>query len=247
MIYKRNSLVGALYLSLASLVVSTHAAAVGGGNIFNVNEVLVPGAMAHAFQADSLDYTYHACTNIEQQAGDPANDNYLLRERGYFWISSYQDADSVADSQINYFLMNGYHIYGTYKFEGPRVGSALGPLGNRRAYQIQNGSIQLYVDPIQDTNLGLFDCQLNSNNRADDYRIGGSNSVLVGEKSEKDGLANGDFEVIFNNWIWDTPDPIVPGAGFNLLVFNANVTDLGGSLDDIHWPEGSGNLFWRAD
>lgn len=204
MIFKRNSLVSALYLCLAGMVVSPTASAVGGGNIFSVDEVLVPASLANAFQADSLDYTYHACTDIDQQVDEAGNIDYRLRETGYFWVSSYQDIDSVVDSQINHFLMNGYHIYGRYSFQGPRVGSATGPLGNRRAYQIQNGSIQLFVDPNQDTNIGLFDCQLNANNRADDHRIGVSNSVLEGEKSEKDGLANGDFEVVFNNWLWST-------------------------------------------
>ena len=228
-------------LCIASLVISSNALAVGGGIVFGVDESSVP-ARPHGFQADSLDFTYHACTNIVQTPGDPTQ--VQLSETGYFWISSYQDADSVVDSQINHFLANGYHIYGVYHFEAERVGAYPTPIGNRRDYQVKKGSISLYLDPDQNTMLGLPGCQLAKQGTDDDTLIGGSSNVVTGEKSEKNRLANGDFDVRFSNWMWNDPCPIIRFAS-DQLVFNANVTRLNGQLDSNHRPEGSGNLYWK--
>ena len=93
--------------------------------------------------------------------------------------------------------------------------------------------------------LGLANCNVVVAGNANDQTIGGSNTVLAGEKSEKVGLANGDYDVQFINWRWVMPGPIVPGLGFNIFEINANITtDLTGILDQDHFLEGSGNLFW---
>ncbi len=250
MIFEQKLPIMAASLGLAGLMFAAPAFSVGSGIEFGVDESTVPGAFAHNFESDSMDLTYHSCARIRYSQDNPGNNeqDVSLREKGYFWISSFQDIDSVVDSQINYFLANGYHIYGVYEFGGPRIGaSSEGPLGERRAYQIQEGNMTLFVDVQQDTQLGFQGCQVAYTNTQDDWKIGESVDVLVGEKSEKEGLSNGDFEVVYANWSWLIPDPLVPVGGMNLLHFNANVTSLGGALDQNHRPEGSGNLFWRVD
>ncbi|MGH9892498.1 MAG: hypothetical protein ACREA0_11035, partial [bacterium] len=81
----------AIVMATCALILSREASAVGGGLPLVVDEVVVPGAKDNTLNADSLDLTYHACTNI-----GGAN-NKRLQETGYFWNSSYQDADSVVD------------------------------------------------------------------------------------------------------------------------------------------------------
>ncbi|MGH8523908.1 MAG: hypothetical protein ACREXY_06730 [Gammaproteobacteria bacterium] len=221
----------------------------GGGLLLNVDEKnnSVPGAFANAFDADSLDLTYHACTNI-----GGAN-NKRLQETGYFWNSSYQDADSVVDSQINYFLPNGYHIYGLYTYQaGQAAGAQPTPTGDRLNYVVRpvNAVIELYVDPEQDTTLELVDCEVDVGHNADDLLVGSSNAVAQGEKSETSGLANGDFKVVLSDWVWDSAagDLFGSPANANFLVFNGNLTNLGvGALGADHNPEGSGNIFWLQD
>lgn len=78
--------------------------------------------------------------------------------------------------------------------------------------------------------------------------LGNSVVVAQGEKSETDGLANGDFKVVFQNWNWTLAGNdlflSLDDLPFNFLVFNGNLTKLGGALGANHRPEGSGNLFW---
>jgi hypothetical protein len=227
---------------------SQEASAVGGGLPFTVDEGLVPGAKDNMLNADSLDLTYHACTEIGGQ------NNMRLRETGYFWNSSYQDVDSVVDSQINYFdiiAANGYHMYGIYTYEAGRVPPAQPtPTGDRLNYVVapNNAAISLYVDPNQDTVLALNGCQVVITNNVDDMLVGTSAAVAQGEKSETGGLANGDFKVVFSNWVWG-PAGNLFGAPANaiFLVFNGNLTSLGGALAVDHSPEGSGNIFWLEE
>ena len=83
------------------------AAAVGNGVPFIFREGPVP-AFANPVAANSQDLTYHSCVNFV--------DEDSFQERGYFWVSSFQDAVGVVDSQINDFQPNGYHIYARYGF-----------------------------------------------------------------------------------------------------------------------------------
>ena len=214
---------------------STAAQAVGGGLEFTVDESqIVPlGAIPpedHLVKADSMDFTYHACTHID----GPNNDR--LRELGYFWISSYQDIDRVVDSQINYFQPEGYHIYAQYQYQATQFGVAQGSIsGNRMNYLVSplNAAIRLYVDPLQDTQLEIQDCQVIISGTADDIFLGNAATVAQGEKSETDGLANGDFKVVFSNWQWspavnifNADEFLYSEKDFNNLIFNNNVSDI---------------------
>ena len=252
--YKK--LVLASCIAAIQMGTSTAALAVGGGLEFTVDEsqIVSPGAIPpedHLVKADSMDFTYHACTHI----GGPNNDR--LRELGYFWISSYQNIESVVDSQINYFQAEGYHIYAQYQYQATQVGVAQGSIsGNRMNYLVSplNAAIQLYVDPLQDTQLEIQDCQVIISGNADDTILGNAATVAQGDKSETDGLANGDFKVVFSNWHWspavnifNADDFIYSLEDFNYLIFNGNITTLGGALGVNHNPEGSGNLFWKYD
>lgn len=231
-------------LSLVHWGVSTQALAVGNGEPFTLQENSIDAnAVNHVVGADSLDFTYHACT--------PVNGGNL-QERGYFWLSSYQDVDSVVDSQLNRVAMQGYHLYGVYRYQAAQVGMAQPAVsGIRLNYLVNNGFIELFTDPNQDTTLSLVNCQVVRTNTNDDVRIGFSNNVAQGEKSETNGLANGDFELVFGQWVWDNGFGnifnSVNNVPFNFLSFNGNLTLLGGALGQIHHPEGSGNIYWRSN
>jgi hypothetical protein len=216
------------------------ALAVGGGLAFNVDESQIPGALANVVPTDSMDFTYHSCVHFYAQK--------KFKESGYFWVSSYQDADSAVDSQINYFAPNGYRIYGIYTYKAQQWGmSQPTPSGTRVNYValLSQPSIELFVDPNQDTTLNLQNCRAEAVD--DDISLGSCNALAAGEKSETDGLASGDFEVAYGpNWVFTAAGQALFGnpANFNYLMFNGNVTDLGGALGVDHTPEGSGNIYW---
>ncbi len=233
-------------LGLSSLVLPMKAFAVGAGISFSVQEINVPGTFSNDFRSNSLDFTYHACVRH-----DTATDTF--RERGYFWISSYQSANSVLNSQINYYLDNGYRIYGYYKYDMvPAGGFQPTPTGSRLNYVVntKGASIQLYLDVDANTQIKISDtCGFSVAKTTDDFKIGYSNTVIQGEKSETNGLASGDFDIAFSKWtFFVTPEsPIVPSTQLNydVLRFNGNVTRLRTFLGTSHFPEGSGNLYWQ--
>ena len=225
-------------------VTASSVSAVGSGLPFIVSEVQA-GGDPHLVFANSMDFTYHSCVHFTQQ--------FRFRESGYFWVSSFQDANSEVDSQINYIGTNGYRIYGIYRYQAQQVGGAQAtPSGVRLNYVAQMGpmaqSIELFLDPQQDTVLDPLSCPGGAivAGNADDIPLGSGTTLAAGEKSETSGLASGDFEIVFGNWAFTAfGQMLFVNANFNFLVFNANITELnGGALNADHFTEGSGNLFW---
>lgn len=230
-------------IAVVCVAASSGASAVGNGLPFVVDENQIQGAFANLVPANSVDFTYHSCVTFTQQG--------RFQEVGYFWVSSFQDADSEVDSQINHINPNGYRIYGIYRYRAQQWGGAqMTPSGTRLNYVAAQSQpyIELFLDPQQDTVLDLQNCQ--PPQAADnDISLGSCMALAVGEKSETDGLASGDLEIVFGpNWAFSGPGQALFGnaANFNYLVFNANVTRLMGPLGANHRAEGSGNLFWRS-
>ena len=223
---------------------SSITSAVGNGLPFVVDESAIPNTLPSTFNANSLDFTYHSCVNFIQ-AGQ-------FQESGYFWVSSFQDADSVVDSQINYTAgVNGYRIYALYSYQAQFFsGPQPTPTGQRLNYVAvaQQPSILLFLDEQQDTVLGLQGCApVRSGGLQDDRLLGSSFVLNYGEKSETNGVANGDFELRFGNWNF-TPlgqELFAHPVNFERLIVNANITPVV-ALGVSHVSEGSGNLFWRA-
>ena len=236
-------LAGAALMAIQGLVPS-NAYAVGNGVPFGFRETPIPGAAMNALFANSQDFTYHDCTDFTAPG--------VFTERGYFWVSSFQDAVGVVDSQVNGIAANGYHIYARYIYEGEECWSQnmCDPNQTRRSYTLHEGSIQLFADPQQNTVLGLANCAVTVAGNADDLPIGGAPAILYGEKTETNGRINGDFEIEFGGWVFTNFGQALyrnlngnPLAA-NRLVINGNVTQLLGPLGADHRPEGSGNFYW---
>ena len=230
-------------IAIVCAAASSVTSAVGNGLPFVVDEDQVPGALANTVSSDSLDFTYHSCVNFIQ--------NGEFQESGYFWVSSYQDPGGVVDSQINYIGANGYRIYGKYHYQAQFFnGPQPTPTGVRLNYVAANGEpfVELFLDWQSNTVLDLQNCApVPISGANDDILLGSSVALTYGEKSETNGVANGDFELRFGNWTFTNfgLDMFSQPADFNRLVLNANVTMLTGPLNMDHLAEGSGNLFWR--
>lgn len=235
--------IGAALLALQAIVPSS-AYAVGPGLDFGFRETPIPGALQNAVFANSLDFTYHDCQNFVAPG--------VFNEVGYLWISSFQDIDSVVDSQINHFLPNGYHMYARYNYHGEECLSQemCDVNKTRKSYKITEGSVQLFLDPLQDTTITINNCQVVIANNADDAPLGGAPMVVEGQKTETDDIINGDFEIKFGGWVFSAfgmalfQDPNGGPLVAPFVVLNGNVTRLRGPLANDHRPEGSGNLYW---
>ena len=64
MMNKYTHLVLACAVMASQFFVSSQALAVGGGLVFEIDEFNIP-ARNNIVTADSLDFTYHACTEID--------------------------------------------------------------------------------------------------------------------------------------------------------------------------------------
>jgi hypothetical protein len=239
----RKKLMALAGLALISILPST-ASAVGNGVPFVFREGFVP-AQPNPVPADSLDFTYHSCVNFTAMGS--------FTEKGYLWISSFQDVAGVVDSQINHFLPNGYHLYARYHSQGDQCSAQMTCPGaaSRRNYRIEQAGISLYSDPMSNTVLSIVDCEVVVAGDADDVFLGFANGIQAGsQKSETNDLANGDFEIRFFDWAFTAAGQDLFRDGNNNplvvqdLVFNANVTLLTGPLAADHRAEGSGNLYW---
>ena len=238
-----KTLIGCASFSI-QLLICMHASAVGNGVPFVFREGFVPGAAQNPVAANSLDFTYHACDNFTAAGA--------VTETGYFWVSSFQNVGTVVDSQINHFLPNGYHLYARYHFSADECSDQQTCNGRtRKSYFIEQAGLSLYLDPLQDTVLGLQNCGVVAAGTADDVFLGNAMAIQNGQKSETDDLANGDFEIVLGNWAFTAAGQALftDGNGnplvVQVLVFNANVTMLNGPLVNDHLPEGSGNIYWR--
>jgi hypothetical protein len=237
-------LAGAALVAIQGLVPPS-AHAVGFGVPFAFRETPIPGAAMNVVFANSVDFTKHECVDFTA-AG-------VFTERGYLWISSFQDAVGVVNSQINHIAANGYRLYARYTYEGEECSKQdmCDPNRTRLNYTLHEGSIQMFLDVQADTVLGIANCAVTVANNADDVPLGGAPVSIYGEKTETDARINGDLEIEFAGWqftnvgqaLFRTPNGNPLPA--NRLVLNANITQiLVGALGADHRSEGSGNLFW---
>ena len=238
----RNHLItGGALLALA--MASTSAFAVGNGLPFTFREFFVGGgALMHPVPADSFDGTYYSCVHFQ-------NANSIV-ESGFMWLSSFQDTSGVEDSQLNYFQANGYHLYVNYRLQADRC-DASGTCNNlpRASYAVNNANLDLWSDPNSDTTLTINNCQVLIQNNADDVLLGSAADLTTGQKIETADQAAGDFDLQFDDWAFTAAGQQIFRTGANPfaahnLVFDGNVTLLGGAINMDHHPEGSGNLYW---
>jgi hypothetical protein len=228
---------------LAAVVAAPSAFAVGNGLPFTFREFFVGGgALPHPVPADSFDGTYYSCVHIQ--------DANSIVESGFMWLSSFQDTDSPVGSQLNYFDVNGYRLYVDYRLHADRCDTS-GTCNNlpRASYAVNNASLDLWSDPLQDTTLTIVECAVVIQNNADDVLLGFGNDLTSGQKIETADQAAGDFDVELHDWVFTAAGQQIFRNGANpfaaqRVVLDANVTLLGGAINMDHKPEGSGNLYW---
>jgi hypothetical protein len=239
----KNILLGAALLAAA--LSTSSAFAVGGGVPFFFREGFVPGGtQPNPVPADSEDFTYHSCVHF-------VTANSVV-QNGYFWVSSYQDAVGVVNSQINFIGNAGYRVYGRYHLAADECIGPQPTCNNlvRRSYAVTEGQIELFIDPSADTVLGLNNCQVVVANTGDDQPLGLAAQVISGQITETNDQANGDFDVLFGMWAFTAAGQQLYRDGnnnalaVNQMEFNANTTRLQGAINADHLPEGSGNFYW---
>lgn len=254
----------AIALSLAGLLglASGSASAVGTGLGFTVTEGAILGTPANTFTADSFDFSYTA--RIEQandgSGAGGALDGDAFQEKGYFDASSWKLGVATPPSYLNSPEPSGYGMYGIFTLSGT---AAVDGTGIKAVFT--SGVLELYVDPLNNTTYalpgsdGTIDGTITGSvtvaNAGEDEKVGSASLMVTGSEANLNaGLANGDFEVVWSDWLLtafgDTFLSSAPLSPFHMIInFDGNTTTVTppGSatapFDSV--ADGSGNAFYN--
>lgn len=159
-----------------------------GAQTFTVN----PGAVGLAgpsFTARFLDFSYSA---LIDQAGIPGTNTGNFTETGFGTFSSFRtELGNVAPISAETSGLNlRYNLYATFIGTGTVASNAGGGLDG----QFNTFNVSFFVDPNRNTSA---DANQAPTNNADDIRVL-DGTLRVGQFRVFPGLANGDFDVVFN-------------------------------------------------
>jgi hypothetical protein len=241
--------------TLALVGASSSAMAVGTGMFFTIDETVVDPTGNPNVVANSIDFSYNA--RIDQSISGPTLSHDPFQEIGWINLSSYDDGAPPKPSQhlnSTYGLYGIFSLTGTATYNGTGIDVTFNP----------GGSLTLYVDPNFDTTLvapvddgtadGVLTTNVTTGNTADDIEIGSALAVGPAQAHIFGGLANGDYDLIFQDWnltafgstFFTSPDPffmsleftgVTTTVGANASPFVAFSTLLGGSGNAFFVPE----------
>jgi len=169
-----------------------------------ISEGGIPDAMNSTRPVDQLSGQYDEVFTATS-ASDFVTEA-IFKAGSWFRNGSPTPTQLNAPTQLgNNTFTNGYGLYvkfssvGTYKAD-PKGFTFTGG----------NGYLELWLDTKQDTDyrvktsgigsIGNLDLASGAGSITDDILLGSASSVLAGEGAGVAGLANGNFELIFNNW-----------------------------------------------
>lgn len=249
----------ALALGVAGLlgVASSGAMAVGDGLPFTVSEGVVPGVPgANDLAVDSFDFSYTAV--IEQTNDGGVLNGDFFGEKGFFEASSFKNGTDTPGQFLNSpAIAGGYGMYGIFELTGNAAFNGVGITAS-----FVTGTLSLYLDPDQNTNLalpaadGTIDGILGAvtGMNGDDILVGTATAMVPGSEAHLfGGLANGDFEIVWDDWALTAFGSTFLSAPvpFHMVInFNGNTTSVNppGSVTDPFRSvaDGSGNAFFNV-
>lgn len=218
---------------------------------YMVNEGVVEGNV-NSFVATMFDFSYQG--RIEQ-SNDGLLDGDAFAHKGFFAGSSYKNGVDTQPAYLNGVGATGYKLYGKFDMQGASTQSGAGIDA-----QYTSGYIEIWLDPLANTllsapgddgtNDGVLTTSVGSVNAGEDLLVGSASSTGLAEAHLFPGVANGDFEVFFNNWTlsafgatyWSFPQL------YQEINFNGNITEVipAGSTSSAFSSvtTGSGNTFF---
>jgi hypothetical protein len=204
---------------------------------FTVDEGSVPGAVDHSFDADQLNGDYE--------------EKFTVTAPGFFDTTAVFDATDylLASASVTHQLGTGglfpsqYQMYALFSSSG-----TFAPAGDGGVdFTGGSGEFRLFLDPNSDTVKTLGTTGSDPITRVgdgDDIEVGGSSVLLVGDGHLGPGVANGDFELIFDFALTDegklyfvSPDPF-----YVIVDINGNFTDF--PVEGTQTITGSANAFF---
>jgi hypothetical protein len=243
---------------LATAATSIASVAFANGVPFTIQESSVPGSVANAVTATRINFDHNEAISSGGLLGTgvgPTAGNGLFSESGFLTFTGFLNNGVTQLTQLNGFGATGYKLYGLFDFSGTIASDGLGGI----LYNPTNpASITLYLDPTADTTLTLpvgFAANGSSpgpvvrGNIGDDILLGSANSLSAAQGHIFPGLANGDFEGIFSNWLLTAAGSaffVSPNPFYMTIDFNGNLTTVTGASPGrfAGTINGSGNSFF---
>lgn len=224
-----------LALALATAAAAVSAAPVG--QPINIQEGAILGALPSALTVDQLSGQYDEVISFTSP-----NNFYTeaIFNAGGWFLSGSPISSQVNGSQAGG-LSNGYGLYA--KFIGS--GTFTGSVATGFTFNGASGAIEIYADPNQNTNYDVFTTTAGGGTSAslshlnlvsgaasvlDDVLLGHASLVSMAQgNGTAGGLANGNFELVFSNFVLDAP---FGTAYFTTRPFPV-VLDLNGNFQSI--------------
>ncbi|WP_426960140.1 flocculation-associated PEP-CTERM protein PepA [Muricoccus radiodurans] len=206
------------HVLLASVaVLATAGAPVIAAPLFTVNEGSVSGSTPNTFQADRISFNYDGRIVQTINGGSLAGSDDPFTESGFLTKASYAVGGSAIPSQLNGFGAGGYGIYGIFNLAGEADPLAGGGI----QANFTSGTLQLILDVNQNTTLGFVGNVATATGGTADDIVLANMTLNVGEAHVFGGLANGDFDTIFNltltaagQALFVAPNPFFPFENF---------------------------------
>jgi len=210
----RNIATLAAGFALGLTGLSANASHIAGLSLFDGQDFTFDGTTyggGSAFTASAIDFSYVA--DIDQTNAGPLSANFT--ETGVAFFSSFQQPLGTPVSAATTGLNNGYRMYGVFTAAGTIVPGAGFPLGGVDG-EFSAFNLTIYIDPNEDSatiapTAGGANNTTSVSNTGDDVAIL-SGVLSVGGFHVFTGLANGDFDVLFDVTSYDAS--VWGGAAF---------------------------------
>ncbi|WP_426954298.1 flocculation-associated PEP-CTERM protein PepA [Muricoccus radiodurans] len=215
-------------LLMASVaVLATAGAPVLAAPLFTVQEGSVPGSLPNQFQADRISFNYEGRIVQTINGGSLAGADDPFTESGFLTKASFAIGGSALPSQLNGFGTGGYGIYGIFNLAGEADLLAGGGI----QANFTSGSLQLVLDVNQNTTLGFAGNTATTTGGTADDIVLANMTFVVGEAHVFGGLANGDFDTIFNLTLTAAGQAffVAPNPFFPLENFGGNTQTITGA------------------
>ncbi|MAT52736.1 MAG: hypothetical protein CMK32_16290 [Porticoccaceae bacterium] len=201
-------------LALASMSASAYQA-------FTVDESAVPGAVANTFVADQINGTYVETIT----ATIPGS----FITSGVFEFSgfTFNNSPPAGGTQLEGVGAGGYSLYALFEFSGSAGVNLAGDI----VFNANSGSAELWLDAGQDSSFtqnatGAAFPTVTAGTA--DVLLGSVSSLQVGEGTGELGLANGNFEIVFDDFALTVAGQsyfIKPTPFYMVLDINGNFQD----------------------
>lgn len=208
-------------LSTVSVAAMALDAAVDAQDV-TIEEGAIAGASSNQIVVDQLSGQYDEIFSVT----GPNSFNALAFLNAGGWFND----GSAVPSQLNGLAPGGYALYALFQSDGTFTPDGSGGF----TFSGNNGTLQLWADPLQNTELTLPGTAIGGTladigvgNDGDDVLLGSASLLEFGNGSGTPGVgANGNFELVFGDWNLASPHGenyfIAPRPFYLILDLNGN-------------------------